>query len=166
MKKIPLTQGLYALVDDEDFEYLNQWKWYAAKQGNDFYAFRQEYFPSLKKQKTVRMHREVMSDDERDLDHIDGNGLNNQKINLRFCSHRQNHQNRKHHKNTSSPYKGVSWHYSGKWKSQIMVNGKVVHIGLFTSGEEAALAYDKAAKESFGEFARLNFSDMGEVVNG
>lgn len=155
MKTIPLTQGLFALVDDEDFEYLNQWKWYAARQWNTYYAFRQDY--SSGKPKTIRMHREVMGEDPRNIDHRDGDGLNNQKCNLRYCTHSQNHQNRKHHRNTSSIYKGVSLTYN-KWRAQIMNQGKVAYIGLFYTEEEAALAYDTKAKELFGEFARPNFS--------
>ena len=103
MKEIPLSQGKVALVDDEDYKYLNQWKWYAAKQGNDFYAFRNDY--TVSPPKTVRMHREVLVEDPRDIDHIDGNGLNNQKVNLRYCTHSQNHQNRNHLIPTSCHWK-------------------------------------------------------------
>jgi len=158
MKKIPLTQGMCALADDEDYEYLNQWKWYAAKQHNGYYAFRSDY--STGKVKTIRMHKEILTE-EKDIDHKDGNGLNNQKYNIRYCTHPQNHQNRKHHKNCSSIYKGVSLCFS-KWRAQIMFDGKVKHLGLFSEEKEAALAYDKKAMEVFGVFARVNFSPMEE----
>ena len=103
------------------------------------------------------MHRLIMDAQERqEIDHADGNGLNNQKDNLRFCTHSQNHMNRKPTKG-SSKYKGVSWHKAAKkWNARITLNKKTVSIGYFDSEIIAAKAYDEKAIELFGEFAKLN----------
>ena len=149
-KQIPLTQSKFAIVDDEDFEYLNQWKWYVHKNGNNFYAVRG--FP-----KRIQMHRVVMNtSDGIEVDHIDGNGLNNTRSNLRNCTHVQNMQNRKKNSDNTSGYKGVDWH-NEKWRAQITINKKIVFLGYFSSIEDAAHAYDTAAKEGHGNFAKTNF---------
>jgi len=137
MKEIKLTQGKVALVDDEDFEYLNQYKWYAS-QG---YA---------KRRGNIMIHQQLGFYEG---DHLDGNGLNNQKYNLRFCTSAQNNMNRQKRNNCKSKYKGVSRQKHGiKWIAYI--NGK--YIGSYDIEEQAALAYNHKAKELFGEFARLN----------
>jgi len=152
MKEIPLTQGKFALVDKEDYEYLCQWKWYACKDHNTFYAQASIYKNG--KPTTIGMHRLIL--DAKQIDHKDGNGLNNQKENLRPCNGHQNQANRRPTKGTSK-YKGVYWNKQcNKWKSRIQFNGKRIHLGLFDSEIEAAKAYDKAAKLHFGEFARFN----------
>ena len=106
------------------------------------------------------MHKEVLNLtylDRSSVDHRDGNGLNNQKYNLRKCFHRQNMGNQKTRKGTSK-YKGVSWKSRDKvWAASICSNYKVQHIGHFTSETEAAKAYDKRAIELFGEFVKTNF---------
>ena len=158
MKKIPLTLGKFALVDDEDYDWLSQWKWHALKARNTYYAQRSAPIGGGK-YKNLRMHREIMKTPETlYTDHIDGDGLNNQKANLRFCTLQQNQFNRSPERNCSSNFKGVSWKKSGqKWLATITVNKRLKHIGVFTSEIEAAKAYDNVAKEAYGEFARLNF---------
>ena len=95
-----------------------------------------------------------------DIDHIDGNGLNNQENNLRYSTHSQNMSNRGLDKNNKSGFKGVSWYQpSQKWQVKIAVQGKQKHLGYYSDIEEAARAYDAAAKELHGEFAWLNFPD-------
>jgi hypothetical protein len=160
MKQIPLSQGKFALVDDEDFEELNKHKWYAKKSRGVFYASRTSKIKDNDESKTIHMHRVILgfTDLKIKCDHIDHNGLNNQKTNLRASTHVQNCNNRRSRKNSSSEYKGVSWSkFSNKWHSQIQTLGKKIHIGYFFDEIEAAKAYDEKAKELFGEFAYLNF---------
>lgn len=161
MKEIKLTKGQVALVDDEDYEYLNQWKWQAHESYNNFYAMRS--YSENNKTKHVLMHRLIMKTKTGyDVDHIDHNGLNNQKNNLRNCSRSDNLKN-----NTPrgrSRYMGVRYQSERKNGkvyeyicSQITVNGKWMHLGLFKTEEDAAMAYDNAARKYFGEYANLNF---------
>ncbi len=162
MKQIKLTQGKFALVDDEDYEELSKHKWYALKGRYTFYA--QRWRPALKgKQIPIIMHRLLMNAEKKCdmVDHRDGNGLNNQKENLRHCSNRENSRNRKIQANNTSGYKGVSWHKrDGKWNVNINVNQKKTHLGYFTCLIKAAKAYDAAAVKYYGEFAKLNFFEV------
>ena len=161
MKRIKLTQGQYALVDDADYTWLNQHKWYAHKDhSGDFYVMR--HSPMIRgKQHLIHMHRFILAlekGDKRQGDHINHNTLDNRQSNLRICTNQQNAFNQKSHSNTSSQFKGVYWNKNKKkWRTQIVIKGKTKHIGYFDTEEEAAEAYDKAATEEFGEFACLNF---------
>lgn len=158
MKRIPLTQGKYALIDNEDFEKLNQFKWRACYQHGSWYAVRE-----IRKAKgiwtTQKMHMFIMNTPKgMEIDHENHNGLDNQKTNLRICTHVQNLMNqRPQHRKTSSKHKGVYWHKcTNKWMARIKLNGKYIYLGLFVNEINAALAYDVAAKELFREFAYLN----------
>lgn len=156
MRTIPLTQGQVALVDDEDYEWLNQWNWYAIKNGNTFYAARTSPSPSPF---VILMHHEIIGKPEPGLqtDHIDGNGFSNQKSNLRMVTKSQNQMNQ-HHTTGSSRFKGVGWNSrDNKWQAHIRIDGKSKHLGYFVLEEDAARAYDNAAVKYFGEYARLNF---------
>lgn len=166
MKEIKLTKGKIALVDDEDYEYLNKFKWQAYKKYNNCYAGRAlSRRLNNGKQKTIFMHREILSLEVGNIqaDHIDHNGLNNQRSNLRVATPSQNTFNRRSHSGASSKYKGVQ-HHKAKykdtvyyyWKAVIGINGKVFHIGVFKSENDAALAYNQKAVELHGEFANLN----------
>lgn len=159
MKEIKLGQrgknrGKYvALVDDEDFENLNNFKWYAKKHGNTFYAVREVIVNGKTRQ--VRMHQIILGG--KGIDHVDRNGLNNQRSNLRFCTVSENGMNRMKQGNTSSIYKGVSFIKSiGKWKASIMINWKPIYLGTFNTEVEAAKAYNDKAISLFCEFANLN----------
>lgn len=158
MKKIKLTQGQVALIDDEDFEFLSKWKWHAIKGYRNFYAARCEPRPT-NKSFTVRMHS-VLTGEAGSVDHIDGNGLNNQKSNLRLCTVAQNNMNSKPYMNSTSKYKGVSFDKDrNTWRAAIKKEGKDYSLRRHKTEESAARAYDKKAKELFGEFAYLNFKD-------
>ena len=157
MKEIQLTQGKVALVDDEDFEYLNQWKWFANNMKGNFYAVR-AITVSKCKQKSISMHRLIMKPEKENvIDHLDGNSLNNQKNNLRICTHAENMRNSKIYSNNTSGFKGVYWHkQTAKWMAYIRINNKQLHLGLFIDPKEAARAYNAAAIKHHGEFANLN----------
>jgi len=150
MKQIQLTQGKVALVDDEDYEYLNQWKWHYSLG----YAVR-----TFSDKKTIWMHRLILNTpDNLQTDHINGNGLDNQKKNLRACNHSENQRNKKRRADNTSGYIGVSWRKQNrKWEAYIRVLGVRKHINYFLVKEDAARAYDESARKHFGIFARLNF---------
>ena len=156
MKQIPLTQGQVALVDDVDYKYLNQWKWYLLSSG---YAARKSQKGEYKKRKLILMHREIakqfLNIKEKFIDHIDRNPLNNYRSNLRVASNSQNQANSRKQQNNTSGFKGVSQH-KNKWRACIIVNYHKHHLGCFTNKIEAAQAYNKAALKYFGKFARLN----------
>lgn len=158
-RRIPLTQGKYAIVDPEDFERLNRYKWYASKWGNTFYAIR--CAGPRRNLKYIRMHREIISPPGHlVVDHINHNGLDNRKANLRPATRAQNNYNRLifKRKDSSSNYKGVAWKKDKKkWRAQIHFNGKCIFLGYFEDEKKAAKAYDKAAEKYYGQFAYLNF---------
>lgn len=165
MQKILLTQSQYTLVNDEDFEYLNQWKWCAhwSPKTNSFYAVRNE-MTAEGKYKTVRMHRVIMKEPVgKVVDHDNHNTLDNRKENLRVCEQAENMHNFRRPSNNTSGYKGVTINRQ-KSKSrvreyitaQIGVNGKVLRLGYYKTLRDAARAYNEAAIKYFGEFALLN----------
>ena len=160
-RRIPLTQGKYAIVDPEDYERLNKYKWYVSKGGSTFYAARCLWDPVNKKKHTIKMHREILKPPHPlVVDHINRNGLDNRKANLRPATKSQNTINRPciKQKGAHSKYLGVTWQKSNKkWQAQIRANGKHRVIGYFEDETEAAKAYDRAAKLYHKEFAVLNF---------
>jgi hypothetical protein len=153
-KIIPLTQGKQTIVDDEDFDWLNQWKWYYNDRG---YAVR--HMPSNHKM-LLYMHRVIMNTPpDMDTDHINGNGLDNRRANLRVCTTSQNLINHPKQIDNTSGYKGVYKNHH-HWQSIIMKDGKSIYLGTFKTKEISARAYDEAAKKYFGEFACLNFPEV------
>jgi len=157
MKYIPLTQGKFAIVDDDMYEYLNQWKWCLRKKSErSFYAGRNDW--ENKKNHIVTMQQLIMNPPKgMVIDHINGNGLDNRRCNLRICTREQNLKNQKRHKNNKCGYKGVHWvPLLKKWRAGIYSDGKDIYIGVYASLEDAAKAYNKAAIKYHGEFARLN----------
>lgn len=160
MKEIKLTQGQVALVDDEDYDMLMQYKWCAHKQGcGDFYAVRTIKLDG--KNYTIRMHRFLMGltkGEKLVVHHKNHNTLDNRKINLINCTHKENLRHQKPQKRiTSSIFKGVTWDKTkNKWMSKLQHNGFCRFLGYFTDEKEAAKAYNEAALKHFGEFALLN----------
>lgn len=161
MKLIPLSQNKFAKVDDEDFEEMMKYKWFATERGKQFYAFRN--FPQVNKIRNyvIFMHRQLVGlkrgDKPRiEVDHADGDGLNNQRSNIRKCTPSQNRFNRPKNFQNKSGMKGVSWSKGrNKWLAQIKSYGKARNLGAYHTKEEAYEAYCKAAKELHGEFARV-----------
>lgn len=157
MKKVPLTQGKYALVDDSDFEALTRHDWHVSKQSKGrFYALR-SVANGKGKQKAIRMHREIMqTPEDMETDHVDGNGLNNQRSNLRVCTKAENNRNVSKRRDNTSGFKGVSFEKSSKrWAANIMSNGKQIKIGRFPTKESAYAAYCEACVKYHGAFSRL-----------
>lgn len=151
MKEISLTKDLVAFVDDEDFEALSRFKWYE----DNGYAVRKPPMENGIRGCNLRMHCEILG--RFLVDHIDGNGLNNQRHNLRPATVSQNGANRRKHRFGLSQFKGVCWHKRDKkWLAYIQVARKRMHIGSFDSELDAAKAYNFAATAAFGEFACLN----------
>lgn len=150
MKTIPLTQDKVALVSDEDFEALSQHRWYAEKQNHTFYAARHIKI-AKNKWIVIKMHTDILGKKEGyEIDHIDGDGLNNQRNNIRHVTHRQNTQNL--HIAKSSKYPGVRWHKTNKkWEARIKLHGIRKILGHYTNEHEAYMAYAKAVKEYVGE---------------
>lgn len=159
MKKIKLTQRQVALVDDADYDWLNQWKWYAKynKCTDSFYAVRK--IKTLNGRRAYPMHRQILEleyGDKRHIDHISHDTLDNRRSNIRICSRSQNGGNRRRNKNSPSKYKGIHPEKSKRWSAQIGYCGNKIHLGTFSTEKEAAIAYNEAAKKYFGEFACLN----------
>lgn len=161
MKKIKLTRNKFTLVDDEDFEYLNQWKWNAHNRMDKFYAARGGYerlgFYKYRTY-TISMHREIMKAEKgQEVDHINGDSLDNRIENLRITNRFGNAQNVSIYKTNTSGYKGVSFYKArNKWVAYIQHNKKLQHLGYFDTAKEAAQVYNSKAKELFGKYSKEN----------
>ena len=152
MVKIPLSQGMIALVDDADFKELSKYKWCVQKSKQTYYA-RAGWLNG----KRMIMHRFLLglNDPKTKCDHADGNGLNNQRLNIRQATNSENSANRS--SRGSSVYLGVcKFKGKEKWTAAIRKDNKKTYLGIFKCEKEAALAYNKAASKIHGEFARLN----------
>ena len=166
MKTVPLhgkkAAGRVALVDDADYELVSRYRWrvYQRSQpGHDSGPYAVAHIRRTDgRWTTTTMHQLILGCNG--IDHRNLNGLDNQRSNLRPATQPQNMGNTRSHADSSSAFKGVSWiRQSQKWRGQIQVNGHKHHLGYFASEEDAARAYDAAAREVFGSFARLNFEE-------
>ena len=160
MKRIPLSQELFALVDDNDYTRVSKYRWWAVKQGKTYYAHRHITKAAYRYTRQT-MHRFIMRPGSKEVvDHIDRDGLNNTRANLRIATHAQNHRNAPANVNNSSGFKGVHKRKNSiKWIAQIRdTSGRRVYLGDYFTPEDAARAYDAAAVKYHGEFAQLNFS--------
>ena len=160
MRKIPLTGkygcGRVALVDDEDYELVSRYRWYAIISGDLIYACTSSLPSTYPGRSHIRMHMLLTGWDE--TDHENGNGLDNQRSNLRPCTRPQNLWNKGPRSDNTTGFKGVTREAHG-WRAVIKANGVRRHLGYFSTPELAARAYDAAAAEMHGEFARFNFPD-------
>jgi len=157
MKTILLSQGSYAIVDDSDFHLVSKLNWHLNKKTNVHL-----YAKSSKKinGKQIHMHRLIMNANKgEEVDHINHNGLDNRRSNLRIVNSFQNHQNSKKQINSASIYKGISYAKDHKkWRARIWVDGKKIHLGYFKNEIDAAKAYDRAALKYYSEYAYINFN--------
>ena len=161
---IPLTQGKFAIIDACDAERVLGHRWHAVKIKRTFYAAIKGMNGAGKKAPLL-MHRLILPPPPGlQVDHIDGNGLDNRRRNLRLATNTQNQQNCKAHRDNASGLKGVSWvKQQRKWAARLTMGGKEKRLGRFDTKEEAAAAYDRAALELFGEFARTNGLPLARV---
>lgn len=154
--EVPLKQGAVTLIDEADLPLISGARWHAYHNGNGLTTYAKSYSMGL-------MHRAILQPPSHlEVDHINGNGLDNRRSNLRLATKAQNQANRRPSRTNTSGFKGVSPHAQvRKWKAEIRVAGVRHYLGLFNSPEEAAQAYDCAAFQHFGEYARLNFPRVG-----
>lgn len=157
-RRISTSDKRYVIVDRKNYVRLSAYNWRTIPSAYTRYALGH----IAGGEHSVRMHRLIMNaPPEKDVDHINGNGLDNRESNLRLCVQSQNGANRGLGRNNTSGFKGVSYHQARKyWKAEIKVNYKPIFLGRFDKAEDAARAYDRAAIEYFGEFAFLNFPQI------
>lgn len=155
MVKIPLSQGLFALIDEVDAHLVTPFKWHAVKHGITFYAKRNIKING--RRILIRMHRIILGLRKDEIvDHRNGSGLDNRRFNLRVCTQRENTKN-KHARRGISKYKGVGWRKDrSKYDARIVVNYKRIFLGYFDNEIEAAKSYNLAALKYFKQFANLN----------
>jgi hypothetical protein len=155
-RRIPISRGLFVVVDDADYAWAMQFRWFAfLGHTGIWYAIRNDRSGSRKR--SPRMHREMLGAKPGEIiDHINGNGLDNRRANLRFCTNQQNAANGRR-RSQDKPYKGVYRQGERRgWTARIVVDGKQQYLGTFATAEAAADAYDAAAVAAHGIFARTN----------
>lgn len=156
MKEIELNKGYIAMVDDEDYDLVSKYKWQVIEKKSNKYAKTRKWNGSGYDH--FSMHRLILGAKKGEsVDHADGNGLNNQRFNIRICTESQNAMNRGKNPTSGFKYKGITWcAYNNRYRAEIYKDGKRYRLGRFKTEEEAALAYNEAAKRLHGAFAKLN----------
>lgn len=156
--ELPLVRGGVAIIDEADLPLVGSraWTLSPARSPSTSYVVAST---TLNGETTVpRLHRVILgAKPGQSVDHINGNGLDNRRSNLRICTHAENMRNRRRNYNNKSGYKGVTPDRNGRYRVNIGIDGKFIALGCYASPEEGAWAYDRAAVEHFGPFARLNF---------
>lgn len=165
MRRVELSSGEFAYCDDQDYELVSAYWWATVRSGQNLYAVHSRKATNTRAKVSLMMHRLILGVADRRVrvDHIDGNGLNNCRSNLRICTQRENLGNQRK-RGVTSRFKGVC-RYPSKtkpWQVKITVNYRLIHVGNFADEVEAALAYDEAARSVFGQYARVNFPLEGE----
>jgi hypothetical protein len=156
---IPLTQGKTALIDADDYSIVAPYKWFAhVDRKGHAYAYANTTLPNGKRT-TLIMHRLLLGARPGQIvDHRSGDGLDNRRCNIRLATPQENSRNRRPYRNSSSQYRGVTLRTrSGRWHAQIFVSGNRIHLGDYIHERDAAMAYDAAARQLFGDFAFENF---------
>jgi hypothetical protein len=150
--RVFLAKDKSSVIDSESWELVSLFPWWAINSSGRLYAISYQ-------RPAILMHRLLLDcPDDLFVDHKNGDGLDNRMQNLRICTHAENMRNRKRCSNCSSRFKGVHWDsHEKKWRAKIGLDGRYVRLGRFNSETQAALAYDKAARQFHGEFARVNF---------
>lgn len=161
--RIKLNHGYYAILDKKDYIKLKKYTWFIRNNKNTIYVERW----GKKEQPHIHMHREIMNPKYNEqVDHINGNGLDNRRCNLRICSQSQNQANSKIRKDNTSGYKGITFHKAtNKWQAQIQINKERKHLGVFSDIKEAKKTYDEALIKYFGIFAKTNKEILGEETH-
>jgi phospholipase C len=166
-KEIELTKGFVAIIDDADFYWISEFSWHVTVSGSNYNKLYAASF--IRRQdgvwKNTKMHRLILGvESSFQVDHRNGNGLDNRRSNLRVATILENARNKRKVIGTSSRFKGVSFNKrpgrKSFWKAEIRVNRKLIHLGYHVDEIKAAIAYDRAAKKFFGEFSNLNFSHV------
>lgn len=168
-----LPSGEAVLLDHEDFDRVSQFSWSLSRSGANCYAVHSRAATRSRPPLTLLMHRLILGLGRADrwvvVDHINGNGLDNRKANLRVCTQQENLRNQRKRRHSRSRFKGVSpvaFSKTGKWAAKLWINGHLMHLGTFATEEEAARAYDEAIQVHHGEFARLNFPEASGASGG
>lgn len=165
MAQITLHTGEVVLIDDADYPLVSQYNWHRSRQGRNIYAIAHVWKGG--KRTTISMHRLIMGESALVVDHINQDGFDNRRSNLRWATTQQNRRNGRPHK--ARRFKGVYLLHSGRyrksWQAQLRVEGRIQSLGYYATEEEGARAYDAAVKRLYGEFANLNFPE-GETING
>lgn len=160
---VPLTRGMLALIDESDGPDVLSHTWCAwqAKPGYSWYAMRRKSKAESPRREVEYLHRRIMHPPPGiSIDHVNGNGLDCRRSNMRFATHAQNQRNQRRSVANTSGFRGVSWDAENlKWRASITVEGKSINLGRFDMAEDAAAAYDRAAISAFGEFASTNATD-------
>lgn len=160
-KEIKLSRGYVAIIDDEDYECIAKRKWWTSYSRGKLYA-KTAFFIDGKRIDLKLHHEIIVVPIGLEVDHINGNGLDNRKENLRVCVHQENTQNKitRRQDGKASRFTGVS-RRNGAWYARITKDGKTTNIGVFKTEENAATAYNIFADKLFGDFARMNEAQNG-----